>query len=93
VGEHVHVCFAQMAATSRFQSGSPVAPETAELRPGDSLVTECVYNTVGRDNVTHFGQGTMDEMVGRKPEMRLRCDCPMNAMTMICSCLGILFQG
>ncbi|GFH29821.1 MOXD1 1, partial [Haematococcus lacustris] len=32
------------------------------LRPGDSLVTQCSYDSTTRTEVTRFGEGTMDEM-------------------------------
>jgi len=32
------------------------------IMPGDQLKTTCVYNTVGRDKTTEWGEGTSDEM-------------------------------
>jgi len=32
------------------------------VQPGDTLIANCAYNTVGREERTHFGEGYMDEM-------------------------------
>jgi hypothetical protein len=52
-----------LALHCSFQSSRPVPFETRELLPGDSLITECIFNTVGRTTWTTYGQGTLDEMV------------------------------
>jgi hypothetical protein len=47
-----------------FQAATPLPGGPRELRPGDSLITQCVFKTNDRTNITTFGQGTLDEMVG-----------------------------
>ena len=37
-----------------FQPGVAVPPGTADLLPGDSLVTSCSYDTTDRSNVTKW---------------------------------------
>ncbi|KAK3506741.1 hypothetical protein QTP70_021776 [Hemibagrus guttatus] len=44
-----------------FQEFQPLNPER-QLLPGDSLITECIYNTKGRTNMTWGGLSTRDEM-------------------------------
>ncbi|XP_026773251.3 DBH-like monooxygenase protein 1 homolog [Pangasianodon hypophthalmus] len=44
-----------------FQEFQPLNPER-QLLPGDSLITECIYNTKGRKNMTWGGLSTRDEM-------------------------------
>ncbi|GAA6098113.1 DBH-like monooxygenase protein 1 homolog isoform X1 [Tachysurus ichikawai] len=44
-----------------FQEFQPLNPER-QLLPGDSLITECIYNTEGRKNMTWGGLSTRDEM-------------------------------
>ncbi|XP_076872509.1 DBH-like monooxygenase protein 1 homolog [Brachyhypopomus gauderio] len=44
-----------------FQEFQPVGPERL-LLPGDSLITECTYNTKARENMTWGGLSTRDEM-------------------------------
>ncbi|XP_026869883.1 DBH-like monooxygenase protein 1 homolog [Electrophorus electricus] len=44
-----------------FQEFQPVSPERL-LLPGDSLITECIYNTKARQNMTWGGLSTRDEM-------------------------------
>ncbi len=51
-----------MHADYRFQPSYPVAADTATIMPGDELITTCAYNTLGRTNVTTFGEGTQQEV-------------------------------
>ncbi|XP_027032512.1 DBH-like monooxygenase protein 1 homolog isoform X1 [Tachysurus fulvidraco] len=44
-----------------FQEFQPLNPER-QLLPGDSLITECIYNTKPRKNMTWGGLSTRDEM-------------------------------
>ncbi|XP_036418630.1 LOW QUALITY PROTEIN: DBH-like monooxygenase protein 1 homolog [Colossoma macropomum] len=44
-----------------FQEFQPLSPERLIL-PGDSLITECIYNTKDRRNMTWGGLSTRDEM-------------------------------
>ncbi|XP_007233530.3 DBH-like monooxygenase protein 1 homolog [Astyanax mexicanus] len=44
-----------------FQEFQPLSPER-QILPGDSLITECVYNTKGRNNMTWGGLSTRNEM-------------------------------
>ncbi|XP_062858528.1 DBH-like monooxygenase protein 1 homolog [Trichomycterus rosablanca] len=44
-----------------FQEFQPLNQERL-LLPGDSLITECIYNTKGRQNMTWGGLSTRDEM-------------------------------
>ncbi len=37
-------------------------PQSFTLKPGDELVTHCVYDSTGRDTTTHGGEATEDEM-------------------------------
>ncbi|KAI5627751.1 DBH-like monooxygenase protein 1-like isoform X1, partial [Silurus asotus] len=44
-----------------YQEFQPLDPER-QLLPGDSLITECIYNTKSRKNMTWGGLSTRDEM-------------------------------
>ncbi|KAL6762522.1 PHM/PNGase F domain-containing protein [Haematococcus lacustris] len=44
------------------QGSETVPRDSMQLLPGDSLVTQCSYDSTTRTEVTRFGEGTMDEM-------------------------------
>ena len=39
-----------------------IMDEAIEVQTNDIIVTQCTYNTVGKDTVTTFGEETTDEM-------------------------------
>lgn len=49
-------------ADYRFQPNYQVAPDTATIMPGDELITQCAYNTLGRNVTITYGEGTNNEV-------------------------------
>lgn len=46
-----------------YQGGSAVAASSEMLLPGsDALLSQCTYNSLSRDVVTHAGEDTQSEM-------------------------------
>jgi dopamine beta-monooxygenase len=33
-----------------------------ELRPGDQIITRCIFNSMSKEKRTYYGEGTNDEM-------------------------------
>jgi hypothetical protein len=45
-----------------YQGNTPIGPEGRTLLPGDILTLQCTFDSRGRNNWTHSGPGTTDEM-------------------------------
>ncbi|CAG5114875.1 unnamed protein product, partial [Candidula unifasciata] len=56
----VHVAY--ITHDKVYSYDSPQVKEPLELFPGDSIVTTCGFNTLGRKEDVEWGDGTLDEM-------------------------------